>query len=167
MPMIVDRIIQWITKPSCNQVSNNQPVICNMDRSVEDPYNCGWDNPMNITGAFSNVMEEYVGIVASKDGGSAGDDPYDCGWAAPEVSRQTATGSNTVNEFSSSSEQAEHSMRSVIQILHNIWPNNIHHNANGITTTAGLRGPNNHSSSLMYKWIITITDIYMDYRKEV
>ncbi|KAG1894248.1 uncharacterized protein F5891DRAFT_985136 [Suillus fuscotomentosus] len=40
---------------------------------------------------------------------------------------------NETNVF----EHAEHSMRSVIRILHDIWPNNIHHNANGIATTAG------------------------------
>ncbi|KAG1898339.1 uncharacterized protein F5891DRAFT_1191013 [Suillus fuscotomentosus] len=122
-------------------------AILQSGEPAADPYDCGWDNHMNATEASSNVMEEYVGIVASEDGGSAGDDPYDCGWAAPEVSRQTATGSNAVNAFASSGEQAEdnetnvfehaeHSMRSAIRILHDIRPNNIHHNANGIATTA-------------------------------
>ncbi|KAG2058071.1 hypothetical protein BDR06DRAFT_968988 [Suillus hirtellus] len=102
MLMTVVGIILWMIKPSCNRASNNWPVIGHVDGSVEDPYDCGWDNPMNVMEASSNVTEEYVGIVASKDGGSAGDDPYDCGWAALEVGRQTATGSNTVNEFASS-----------------------------------------------------------------
>ncbi|KAG1882027.1 hypothetical protein C8R48DRAFT_766998 [Suillus tomentosus] len=129
-------------------------AILQSGEPAADPYDCGWDNHMNATEASSNVTEEYVGIAASEDGGSAGDDPYDCGWAAPEVGRQTATGSNTVNAFASSGEQAEHwprllednetnvfehaehSMRSAIRILHDIRPNNIHHNANGIATTA-------------------------------
>ncbi|KAG1870573.1 hypothetical protein C8R48DRAFT_771024 [Suillus tomentosus] len=129
-------------------------AILQSGEPAADPYDCGWDNRMNATEASSNVTEEYVGIVASDDGGSAGDDPYDCGWAAPEVGRQTATGSNTVNASASSGEQAEHwprllednetnvfehaerSMRSAIRILHDIRPNNIHHNANGIATTA-------------------------------
>ncbi|KAG2092294.1 uncharacterized protein F5147DRAFT_657706 [Suillus discolor] len=132
-------------------VQQSGESAANVDRSVEDPYDCGWDNPMNVTEASSNVTEEYVGIDASQDGGSAGDDPYDCGWDAPEVSRPTATGSNTVDEFASSEhwpsllednetnvfEHAEHSMRSVIRILHDIRPDNIHHNANSIATTAG------------------------------
>ncbi|KAG1823314.1 hypothetical protein EV424DRAFT_1346338 [Suillus variegatus] len=137
-----------------HSVLDDEPVIGHVDGSVDDPYDCGWDNPMNATEASSNVTEEYVGIDASQDGGSAGDDPYDCGWDAPEDGRQTAAVSNTVNKFASSKhwpnlpednepnvfEHAEHSMSLTIvsvQILEQLplTSSVVHHD--GIAPTTG------------------------------